>query len=122
MSTRPVIDDPGAPRTTAFNLKRPDSATSRVPVTAKLLEQILLCLSAEDLITISGVNPILNDCVRSSPRAQVKLFLRPSGEPQQIWYKSKYRGDDEFTATVDGLRNLGPDEADPGYWWSGLAT
>lgn len=47
----------------------------------------------------------------------MKLFLRPSGEPQQIWYKSTtYRGQDEFTETVDRLRNLGPDEVDAAWW------
>jgi hypothetical protein len=116
MSTRPVFADLSAPNTTVLNLEQPNSAASKVLVTGELLEQILLCLSAQDLLTISGVNPIFNDCVRSSPKAQVKLFLRPSGEPQQIWYKSTYRGEDEFTATVDRLRNLAPDERDPGYW------
>jgi hypothetical protein len=75
-----------------------------------------LHLSARDLITIFGVNPIFNDSIRRSPKVQVKLFLRPSGEPQQIWYKSTYRGQDEFTETVDRLRDLGPNGVDVGYW------
>jgi hypothetical protein len=68
-----------------------------------------LHLPAQDLIKISGVNPVFLDCIRRSPQAQVKLFLRPSGEPQQTWYKSIQRGQSNYKQTVELTRNLGPD-------------
>lgn len=92
-----------------LTLDRPDSAASRVLTTAELLEQILLHLPAQDLIKISGVNPVFLDCIRRSPQAQVKLFLRPSGEPQQTWYMSIWHGLSDYKQTLELTRNLGPD-------------
>ena len=66
-------------------------------------------LPAQDLIKISGVNPVFLDCIRRSPQAQVKLFLRPSGEPQQTWYRSRWRGQYNYKRTWELTRNLGPD-------------
>jgi hypothetical protein len=114
--TRSAFDDFGAPSTTVLNLERPDSAVSRVLVTAELLEHILLYLSAQELIKIAGVNPIFHTCIRRSPKTQVKLFLRRSSEPQQIWYRSLNRGQHGYKQTVELTRNTGPDGMGLGQW------
>lgn len=107
--TRPAFDDSSAPIASVLNLERPDNAASRVLTTAELLEQILLYLPTQDLINISGVNPVLLNCIRRSPEAQARLFLRPSGEPRQTWYKSEDQGQDDYKETVELTRNIGPD-------------
>ena len=106
--TKPAFGGFNSPDATLLILERPDSAASRVLAIAELLEHILSYLSAQDLITTSNINSIFNACIRRSPKAQVKLFLRPSGEPQQIWYESTYRdwGYGIVGFTVYRLRNL----------------
>jgi hypothetical protein len=114
--TKPTFGDLSAPSTTVLKLERPDSAVSRVLVTTELLEHILLYLSAQELIAIAGVNPIFDNCIRRSPKAQVKLLLRWSGEPQQIWYRSLNRGQHGYKQTVELTRNTGPDGMGLGQW------
>jgi hypothetical protein len=75
-----------------------------------------LYLSAQELIELAGVNPIFHTCIRRSPKAQAKLFLRRSSEPQQIWYRSLNRGQRGYKQTVELTRNTGPDGMGFGQW------
>jgi hypothetical protein len=57
---------------------------------------------------MSNISSIFNACILRSLKVQVKLFLHPSGEPQQIWYESTYRdwGHGIVGFTVYRLQNL----------------
>jgi hypothetical protein len=67
--------------TDTFNIRRPNSASTRVVLLTELLEEILLYLPINDLMALRGASPLFHHCISHSPRLQTKLFLRPSKAP-----------------------------------------